>query len=293
MNRALYVSTNCFPDRSPDGILTAVRQGGWTHVEFSGTRASAGEAISLCRLLRSQGVEVLLHNYFPPPDEPFVLNLASLDPELLRRSRRHCEEAILLSAELGAPFFAAHAGFAADLPPSLLGDAEGLQRFHRESGGLRSKEEANEVFSESVKRLTDFGKRHGVRFLIENHVAGEALGSDAARALLLCLEAEDFVELAKKVGQESFGLLLDVGHLRCTARVLGFSKEEFCNVLSAWICAFHLSDNDGRRDSHLPFDDRSWFLRVVGSHPFAAATLEFDGCSAAELIGSMQVMRAS
>jgi sugar phosphate isomerase/epimerase len=293
MNRALYVSTNCFPDRSPDGILTAIRQGGWTHVEFSGIHASAGEAILLCRRLRAEGIEVMLHNYFPPSDEPFVLNLASLDPELLRRSRRHCEEAILLSAELGAPFFAAHAGFAADLSPLLLGDPKGLQRFRRERKGLWSEKEANEIFAESVKWLTDFGKRHGVRFLIENHVAEEGLGSEAARSLLLCLEAEDFGLLAKKIGEESFGILLDVGHLRCTARVLGFSKEEFCRVLSPWISAFHLSDNDGRRDSHQPFDARSWFLAVVGSQPHMAATLEFDRCSHAELSRSMQVMRAS
>jgi sugar phosphate isomerase/epimerase len=293
MNRALYVSTNCFQDRSPDGILTAIRQGGWTHIEFSGIRASSKEAIRLCRRLRSEGIEVMLHNYFPPSDEAFVLNLASLDPNLLKRSRRHCEEAILLSAELGAPFFAAHAGFAADFPPLLLGDPKGLQRFRQERKGRWFEKEANDIFAESVKWLTDFGRRHGVRFLVENHVAEEGLGSDGARSLLLCLEAEDLAMLAKKVGEESFGILLDVGHLRCTSRVLGFSKGEFCRALSPWICAFHLSDNDGRRDSHQPFDASAWFLAVVRSRPHAVATLEFDRCSRAEIFRSMEVMRVS
>ena len=49
-----------------DGILTAMREGGWTHVEFSAIRASAAEAVALCRRLRSEGIEVMLHNYFPP-----------------------------------------------------------------------------------------------------------------------------------------------------------------------------------------------------------------------------------
>jgi sugar phosphate isomerase/epimerase len=293
MNRALYVSTNCFPDRSPDGILTAVRQGGWTHVEFGGIRAPVKEAISLCRRLRAEGTKVMLHNYFPPPDIPFLLNLASLDAETLRRSRQHCEEAILFSAELGAPFYAAHAGFAGDVPPSLLGDPEGLQRFCQGQKGLWSAREAKEIFAESVKCLTDFGKRHGVGFLVENHVAEAPLRSDAARSLLLCLEPGDFIELAKKVGEESFGILLDVGHLRCTARLLDFSKEEFCRSISPWISAFHLSENDGRRDSHQPFDPQSWFLSVVASLPEAPGTLEFDRCSGAEIIRSMEVMRAS
>jgi sugar phosphate isomerase/epimerase len=202
----------------------------------------------------------------------------------------HCQEALILSAELGAPFFAAHAGFAADLPPSLLGDHHALRRFCHEGPGLQSAKEANAVFADSVKSLTEFGRRYGVRFLIENHVAEEALGADAARLLLLCLEAEDFVALAKTVGVEDFGVLLDVGHLRCTSGVLGFSKEKFCNALSSWIWAFHLSDNDGRRDTHRPFDADSWFLDVVDSLPEAAATLEFDGCSNAELARSIQVI---
>jgi sugar phosphate isomerase/epimerase len=293
MNRPIYISTNCFPDRSPNGILTAVRQRGWTHVEFSGIHGSASEAVSLCRRLRSEGIEVMLHNYFPPPPEPFVLNLASLNLELLRRSRQHCEKAILLSAELGAPFFAAHAGFAADLPSSLLGNPQGQQLFRQERKDLWPVKEAYEVFAESVKRLTDFGKRQGVRFLIENHVAGEALGSEGARSLLLCLEAKDFIALAKKVGEDCFGVLLDVGHLRCTSHVLKFSREDFCRTLTPWIRAFHLSENDGRRDSHQPFDSRAWFLTVVKSRQDAAVTLEFDQCSDAELMASMQIMRVS
>jgi sugar phosphate isomerase/epimerase len=293
MNRALYISTNSFPDRSPEGIRTAVRQGGWTHIEFSGIRASAREAILLCRQMREEGIEVILHNYFPPADDPFLLNLASLDPELVQRSRRHCEEAISLSAELGSAFFAAHAGFVADFPPSLLGDPQSLRRFHQERKDQLFEKEAKEVFAESVQQLTNFGRRHEVRFLIENHVAEERLGYDAARSLLLCLEPDDFGELARKVGEDSFGMLLDVGHLRCTSQVFGFSKEEFCSSLSQWICAFHLSDNDGRRDSHQSFDDRSWFLSVVRSHPQAAATLEFDRCSREDLLKSARLVQDS
>jgi sugar phosphate isomerase/epimerase len=293
MNRTLYISTNCFEDRSPIGILTTVRQSGWTHVEFSGIRASAKEAILLCRQLRSEEVQVVLHNYFPPPEELFVLNLASRDSDLLGRSRRHCEEAILLSAELGAPFFAAHAGFVVDPPPSLLGDPEGLRRFCRERKGPRSEKEANEIFAESVSFLTDFGMRYDVRFLIENHVVEEGLDIDTARSLLLCLGADDFCQLAKKVGTESFGILLDVGHLRCTSRVLGFSKEGYCSTVSPWIRAFHLSDNDGCRDTHHPFDAQSWFLGIVRSRPHLAGTLEFNRCSPEELFTSIRLLTDS
>jgi sugar phosphate isomerase/epimerase len=292
MSRSLYVSTNCFRDRSPEGILSAAREGGWTHVELSAVRATTTEASALARRLHAEGVRVLLHNYFPPPREPFVLNLASRDLDVRRRSRRHCEEALVLSAELDAPFFAAHAGFVADLPPSLLGDPAAQRRFCQEGKGLGFAKEASEIFAESVKGLIDFGRRHGVQFLVENHVAGEDLGADAARSLLLMLDAEEVGALARQVGADDFGLLLDVGHLRCTSRVVGFSEDEFCRAVSPWVRAFHLSDNDGRRDSHQPFGEGAWFLDVVASLPDAAATLEFDRCSAEELSIASRVVRS-
>ena len=293
MNRALYISTNCFKDRSPAGILTTVQESRWTHVEFSAIRASPEEAISLCRQLRSQNVQTLLHNYFPPPEEPFLLNLASLDSHLLGQSLRHCEEAILLSAELGAPFFAAHAGFLTDPPPFLLGDPDGLRRFCRERRTSGSEKEANDIFRESVKRLTEFAVRHGVRFLIENHVVEEGLDPDTARSLLLCLEAAEFCELAKEIGEQSFGILLDAGHLRCTYRALGFSMEQFCTAVSPWIQSFHLSENDGLRDRHQPFDADAWFLGIVRSRPGLPATLEFNHCSADKILKSMQLLQDS
>jgi len=43
----------------------------------------------------------LIHNYFPPPSKPFVLNLASLDDKLYKQSIDLCINAIKLSKNLG------------------------------------------------------------------------------------------------------------------------------------------------------------------------------------------------
>tara|TARA_A100001388_G_scaffold241846_1_gene198348 strand:- start:279 stop:617 length:339 start_codon:yes stop_codon:yes gene_type:complete len=51
-------------------------------------------------------------DYFPAPETPFVLNLAAQDEDEDQRSVAHCRRALDLSAEIGVPFFAAHAGFA-------------------------------------------------------------------------------------------------------------------------------------------------------------------------------------
>jgi sugar phosphate isomerase/epimerase len=291
MDSASYVSTNCFVDRTPPGILAAVRAAGWTRVECSAVRASHSEALDLCRELRAEGVEVLLHNYFPPPDELFVMNLAACDTDVLRKSRAHCELAMRLSAELGATIFAAHAGFGLDVPPALLGDPAGQRRFCAENRNRFSPNEARKIFAESVKLLIEFGKQVGVQFLIENHVAGAELGESDAHMLLLCLGAEEIQELAREVGEEDFGLLLDAGHLNCTAKTLGFSREDYCRSVSPWVKAFHLSENNGSYDAHRPFGPGAWFLEEVSLHPEATITLEFERCSEADIRAAMRALK--
>ena len=61
------------------------------------------------------------HNYFPAPEVPFVLNLASANKEIRKKSIAHCVQGLQLSEKAGAPFFSAHAGFCIDPDPNELG----------------------------------------------------------------------------------------------------------------------------------------------------------------------------
>ena len=53
----------------------------------------------------------LVHNYFPPPKEEFVLNLGSTNNEIIRKSISLCKKAIDDAVVLGAPCYSIHAGF--------------------------------------------------------------------------------------------------------------------------------------------------------------------------------------
>jgi len=61
------------------------------------------------------------HNYFPPPKQPFVLNLASLNDETFQMSFDHLKKVIALSNRLGADKFAFHAGFFIDIKLNEIG----------------------------------------------------------------------------------------------------------------------------------------------------------------------------
>ena len=102
--------------------------------------------------------------------------------------------------------------------------------------------------------------------------------------VLLMATAVENLKMIDDVSSRNFGILVDVGHLKVTARTLNFSAVEFLNALEGHIGAFHLSDNDGRVDNHRPFDKGAWFIPhllkyrgvplIIESHNLSPETLQ-------------------
>jgi sugar phosphate isomerase/epimerase len=264
----VYVSSNSFRARSLGAVLAACDQAGITGLELS-----AVEDWDEVLLQNGGSRRYLVHNYCPPPVKPFVLNLASPDSEVLEQSLAHCREAIDLSARLGGPVYAAHAGFAIDLDPHMLGrplaQAEAI---------AKASPDAEMVYGRlvaSVKLLTVYAKARNVRFLIENHALSE-LGGTAGHRLLPMVTSGEMVRLTKDIDDEAFGVLVDVGHLNVSAHALGFDRSGFIEALLPSIGGFHLSDNSGIEDEHRSFGDTAWFLPFLRSCPDIPITIELD-----------------
>src|SRR5581483_4224646 len=107
----------------------------------------------------------------------------------------------------------------------------------------------------------------GVELLIENSVFTEAL-----RGKLLLPKPEDFLALFRRLGQRRLGLLVDTGHLNVTARTVGFDRLAFVDAVEPYVRAFHVHDNDGFADSHLPVGEGSWVLDVLARLELRAST---------------------
>ena len=56
-----------------------------------------------------------------------------------------------------------------------------------------------------------------------------------------------------------YKMLVDLAHLKVSSNSLNFDAIEFLSECDSWISAYHLSDNDGTRDSNEPFSKDSWF----------------------------------
>lgn len=266
-SEVVYVSSGAFRTRSvPEIVDTCLRQG-ITHLELGSGLAWEPGLLERVRGTASRGMSYLVHNYFPPHEHPFVLNLAADDPEALERSRAHCREAVDLTAELGAGFFSVHAGFAFAASPEDLG--RDLTRVPR--GSL---EQAQRTFVESLRILCAEGAARGVAILVENNVVAPFNLVNGKNRLCLCATDAEILETLAEVGAPNLGLLVDVGHLCVSANSLRFDRHRFLDRVAPHVAAFHLSDNDGSADQNRPFGPDAWFLPRLAEFPDATMVLE-------------------
>lgn len=254
-----YLSTGAFRTRSLPEILRQCAELGINHLELSSGVAYQPGLLDTVRSAPRTAMRFLVHNYFPPPAESFVLNLASSDPQILRRSLEFCKAAIDLSAELGAPFYSAHSGFAFNLTPEMLGKPEAQSKI----SASQSYEAAYAAFLESARMLAGYAASRGLKFLIENNVVSPRYLERAGANALLMSTAEEIVRFLQDANDPNLRLLVDVGHVNVSATALHFEREQFIERVAPYIEAIHLSGNDGVTDANQPFDASAWFFPLL------------------------------
>jgi sugar phosphate isomerase/epimerase len=261
-NIDFYVSTAAFIGREIFEITQLANQHNFG-VEFSSGMPYAPD---LKKQFLTSKVKKLAHNYFPAPEIPFVLNLASSDPCILETSIKHALQGIDLTAAAGASFYSVHAGFRIDPAPKELGHS-----FSRQL--VSSENESWDIFISSVNKVIIHAENRGVRFLIENNVCIDSNLDSTGRSLLLCSTISDLKKLCEKVPSKYFGLLIDTGHLKVSAQTLNFSKGGLSELVD-YIWALHHSDNDGRSDTNLPLTGEYWFLKLMNQYKKKTHILE-------------------
>ncbi|MDD5470140.1 MAG: sugar phosphate isomerase/epimerase [Candidatus Peribacteraceae bacterium] len=243
----VFASTACLPETAP--LLERI------HVYHThGIDAvELGAKVTLATPFRPEDLPLpgsyLLHNYFPPPEHPFILNLASADPALRLRSVEFVKGAVRTSAKLHAPVYSVHAGFVTD--PTL-------------SFAFTQKPKAGEAasalqrFVASLCEVLTVAEACGVQLLVENNVCLPHL-----RGQLLCQTPEEFVELFSLVSTARLGILLDTGHLNVSAKTFTFSPLHFLEKLENHIGALHLHGNDGNADQHQSVGEEGWIMDML------------------------------
>ncbi len=269
----IFISTAGF--RHKDGFEASKEliNSGCTCIELSAGKYRATMVSDLASL-RSLA-QFKIHNYFPPPEQPFVLNLASLDEDISSLSMQYVMRAISIASELSQPVYSFHAGFLIDPKLDELG-----RRF--KSKVLFDRSEALARFIDRVNKVDQYAQSLGVKILIENNVLSAQNHSEFNGNPFLMASADECLEVMLQTSL-NVQLLIDVAHLKVSANSLDFNPVDFLRSNEAWIGAYHLSDNDGTRDSNESIRDDSWFWPYL-KRDLDYYSLEIYGVTTSELL---------
>ena len=239
---------------------------GFRQIELSGgTEYYTEWKRELLELKAEYDLSYLLHNYFPPPESPFILNLASLDDAVFQRSLEFYLEAVSLSHELGGERYGLHAGILFD--PKLNQIGKPLDK-----SALFSREEAISRFIHGFHTLE--AAAGDVTLYIENHVlSGNNAQTFGHEKPLMMLTADDFRDLRSRF---SFRPLVDLAHLYVTSESLGLNFQKEAAALLPHTDYIHLSGNDGESDSNRGLKSGSPILAPLKGLDLTPTTLSIE-----------------
>jgi len=226
----VYISTSSIATR--DVIESIMRLSEITgNIELSGG-AEYDENLPemLIQVKREKSVQLLLHGYFPPPQTHFVLNFSDVS----ERTRNFIRESISLVRLLSVPYYSIHGGFTRSYVArdNLLFDT-GEREF-----SLKDMMENVNWFR------TEFPD---IKLAVENMYPNNGILDCAF--LMHVDEIIWFMDTCPDVQ-----LLLDLGHLKISASLLGFdflaAASRIMELLGDRLVEIHLSENNGINDDH-------------------------------------------
>jgi sugar phosphate isomerase/epimerase len=262
----IYVSSSCVRAATIGEAVRKLADDGFTAIELSGgTRPYAELENDLLSLQKEYQLSYLCHNYFPPPDKNFVVNLASLDPVIAEMSLQHLRRGIELSKKLGADKFGFHAGFLMDIPVDEVGKAIANRP-------LFNSEQAMHQFVQLLSTLEQ--EAQTLKLYVENNVvSGINLQNYNGVNPFFVTDEAGYNALRKHTPAN---LLLDVAHLKVSCRSLGLDFEEQLRALITQTDYVHVSDNDGHTDNNKGFYKDSELWSLMAEHDLKGKTFTLE-----------------
>jgi len=249
----IYISTSCVKHNKIKDSVEELAENGFQNIELSGgTEYYENFETDLLELKDKYNLNYRCHNYFPPPKKPFVLNLASLNDETFQMSFDHLKKVVALSSRLGADKFAFHAGFFIDIKLSEIGKKLSRDNLFDEKKSVDRFCGAYDIVKEQAKNVSLF---------IENNVFSKTNAEtyDGENPFMMT-NFNEYKSLKEKI---DFNLLLDVAHLKVSAKTLGLNWEsEFENMMSV-SSYIHVSDNDSFHDLNSQLTKNSSLLSML------------------------------
>ena len=245
----IYISTGGFNKKSVIEVIGLLSKNNIKAFELSGGIYTKNLESKLKNL--SSEYNFVVHNYFPPPQKPFVLNLASLNENIYQESFNHIKKSIKLASLIKSPFYSFHAGFLIDPKVKELGKTIA-------SNCLYDRDKCLERFIYSINILSKYASKYKIKLLVENNVITKSNLIKFDSNPLLMTDIKSTKEIIENF-DENLYFLVDVAHLKVSANTLKFNACDYLEIFKDKIGGYHLSDNDGLSDSNKEISKNSWF----------------------------------
>jgi len=262
----IYVSSSCVKAKYiRDSVLQLV-EAGFQNIELSGgTQPYENMVSDLLELKDKYSLNYLLHNYFPPPVNPFVVNLAALDAETAYATMEHLKGSLIISRELKAEKFGFHAGFLINIPMNEMGKEITKQQ-------LFDSKKSMEVFCSRFNEIKFLAGK--IDLYLENNVLSETNYKNFGHVNPFHFtDLDSYHELAERI---QFKPLIDVGHLKVSCQTLNL---DFANQLEVFLRMsdyIHISDNDGLRDANEPLVKNSVLYDLISRNSIKNKTITLE-----------------
>jgi len=249
----VYISTGGYSNVSADKSVKDLIENGITSIELSGGLHTPDLIDNLFKI--KEKAKFQIHNYFPSPKNPFVVNLASLDNDVANQSLEHIKNALQCCARLGSKYYSFHAGFLCDIKVSELG-----ARVQKRE--LYDRKKSKDLFLERILRISNIAKNLDIQLMIENNVFSKRNKMEFEDNPFLMCDSNECLQLIKQT-PKNVKLLIDVAHLKVSANSLNFDPNKMMVDCQNYIGGYHLSDNDGLSDTNATFDKNAWFWEYI------------------------------
>lgn len=248
----IYISSACIKNNYISEVITLLAERGVKGIELSGgTKHYENIERDLKTLKEKYDLVYSCHAYFPPPQEPFVVNLASCNDRIYKQSVEHYMQCISMLKRINCKVLSVHAGFMVEVRIDEIGKRLNNRIVYNE-------ENAYDRFCSAYQYISKRCVDNGIELFLENNVLSAENYKEFGNHNYMMMV--DFGSIMKMKDQMDFNLLLDLGHLYVSSNTLGLDFQTECMLLKQYVRWMHLSENNGLIDEHKPLREGSVIL---------------------------------
>ena len=281
----IFVSTTFAPSES--GVLAVVEdllRQNITNIELGSTHRYEPDIFDQLSTLPCR---FLVHNYFPIPENHFIVNIASRDNVIRNRSVQHVITAIDFCADIGAELYTFHPGFLTDPLGASTSHTDFDFQFSDKWLKNANYQKAYNLMLKGIDVIAVHAAQRKVRIAIETE------GSVQKSGHLLMQTPQEFLLLFKHFSPQEIGVSLNIGHLNLAANVFDFRVKDFVDTVAPALVSIEMSHNYGRNDDHLPLQEGAWYWPLILDKRFSSAPkiLEVRETSLTDLVENIRLCK--